>query len=107
MELWERHDFGGRSITLTGGVLGRSFSFEGTVMTNLDRTGSNDRASSIRIGGGYWMFCTDAGFEGTRRTFGPGDYASLPWDINDRISSGRGIHDQYPYKAPPAWVAQR
>jgi hypothetical protein len=86
---------------------GRTFAIEADVVSNLDRTGFNDRAASIRVEGGYWMFCSDAFFEGTCRTFGPGEYASLPWDINAKISSGRRIHDQYPYNAPPAWGASR
>jgi len=94
--LYEQPNFGGRSFVI-----------EGNVVPNLDRTGFNDRASSIRVEGGYWLFCTDAGFEGTCRTFGPGDYAALPWEINDKISSGRRIHDQYPYNAAPAWNAPR
>ncbi len=89
------------------GFGGRNFVIEGNVVGNLDRTGFNDRASSIRIEGGYWVFCTDAGFQGTCRTFGPGEYASLPWDINNKISSGRRISEQYPYNAPPAWGSSR
>jgi hypothetical protein len=89
------------------GFGGRSFVIEGDVVANLDRTGFNDRASSIRIEGGYWMFCSDAGFQGTCRTFGPGEYASLPWEVNNKISSGRRIHEQYPYNSPPAWGSQR
>ena len=90
-----------------GGFGGRTFVIEGDVISNLDRTGFNDRASSIRIEGGYWMFCTDAGFQGTCRTFGPGEYASLPWDITHKISSGRRIHDQYPYNGQPSWGGPR
>ncbi len=86
---------------------GRTFAIEGDVVSNLDRTGFNDRAASIRVEGGYWMFCGDAFFEGTCRTFGPGEYPSLPWDINAKISSGRRIHEQYPYNAPPAWGSSR
>jgi Beta/Gamma crystallin len=86
---------------------GRTFAIEGDVVSNLDRTGFNDRAASIRVEGGYWMFCSDAFFEGTCRTFGPGEYPSLPWDINAKISSGRRIHEQYPYNAPPAWGSSR
>jgi hypothetical protein len=48
-------------------------------------------------------FCTDTFFEGTCRTFGPSEYAQLPWDVNRKISSGRRIHEHYPYGAPPAW----
>ena len=29
-----------------------------------DNTGFNDRASSLRVEQGYWMFCSDANFEG-------------------------------------------
>lgn len=89
------------------GFGGRSFVIEGDVVSNMGRTGFNDRASSIRIEGGYWMFCTDAFFQGTCRTFGPGEYASLPWDITDKISSGRRIHEHYPYNAPPTWGSPR
>jgi hypothetical protein len=89
------------------GFAGRTFVIEGDVVPNLDRTGFNDRASSIRIEGGDWMFCTDAGFQGTCRSFGPGEYASLPWDGNNKISSGRRISEQYPYNAPPTWGSPR
>ena len=90
--LYEYPNFGGRSFTL-----------EGDVVANFDRTGFNDRASSLRVDGGYWLFCTDALFEGTCRTFGPGEYAQLPWEVNRKISSGRRIHEQYPYGAQPTW----
>jgi hypothetical protein len=90
--LYEYGNFGGRTLVV-----------EGNVVPDLDRTGFNDRASSIRIEGGYWMFCTDAGFQGTCRTFGPGEYPSLPWDVDNRISSGRRISEHYPYNSPPAW----
>jgi Beta/Gamma crystallin len=90
-----------------GGFGGRTFVIEGDVVSNLDRTGFNDRAASIRIEGGYWMFCTDAFFEGTCRTFGPGEYASLPWDVTNKISSGRRIHEQYPYNSQPSWGGPR
>ena len=85
------------------GFGGRTFVIEGDVVNNLDRTGFNDRASSIRIEGGYWMFCTDMNFQGTCRTFGPGEYASLPWDVDRKISSGRRIAEHYPYGGPPQW----
>ena len=82
---------------------GRSFAIEGDVVSNLADTGFNDRASSMRVEGGYWLFCTDARFEGTCRTFGPGEYASLPWDITNKISSGRRVSGRYPYNHAPNW----
>ena len=60
------------------------------------------RASSMRVERGYWMFCTDANFNGECRTFGPGDYPQLGW-FSNRISSGRRISNDYPYNAPPQW----
>ncbi|MBS0338827.1 MAG: beta/gamma crystallin family protein [Proteobacteria bacterium] len=57
----------------------------------------NDRASSLHVDSGYWIFCSDAGFRGECRTFGPGDYAQLPPELENRISSGRRISNEYPY----------
>jgi beta/gamma crystallin len=82
---------------------GRSFPIERNVVRNLDRTSFNDRAGSLRVERGYWIFCSDANFEGDCRTFGPGEYPNLPGDLNHRISSGRMINDTYPYSAPPVW----
>ena len=89
--IYEGANFGGRSYTVNTDYLG-----------NLDGTGFNDRASSLRVERGYWMFCTDANLQGDCRTFGPGDYPSLSW-FSNRISSGRRISNDYPYNAPPQW----
>ena len=95
---------GSRAILYEGpNLTGRSFVIGSEVMANLDGTGFNDRASSLRIEGGYWLFCTDAHFGGDCRTFGPGEYPTLPWGIDNRISSGRRIHGTYPYNASPNW----
>ncbi|MDQ2964022.1 MAG: beta/gamma crystallin family protein [Pseudomonadota bacterium] len=82
---------------------GRAFAIERNIVRNLEPTGFNDRAASLRVERGYWIFCSDANFEGECLTFGPGDYPNLPGELNRRISSGRMIHDRYPYSAPPAW----
>jgi hypothetical protein len=63
----------------------------------------NDSASSLRVDSGYWIFCSDANFRGECRTFGPGEYASLPRELNNRISSGRRISNEYPYSNTPNW----
>lgn len=89
--IYEGPNFSGRSYTVNTDFLG-----------NLDGTGFNDRASSLRVERGYWMFCTDANLQGDCRTFAPGDYASLSW-FSNRISSGRRIANDYPYNAPPQW----
>ena len=80
---------------------GRSFPIYDT-MPNLNTTGFNDRASSLHVESGYWIFCSDSEFRGECRTFGPGDYASLP-GMNNVISSGRQIASEYPYNDKPNW----
>ena len=80
---------------------GRPYVLNGT-MPNLGPTGFNDRASSLRVESGYWIFCSDSEFRGECRTFGPGDYASLP-GLNNTISSGRRISNEYPYSDRPDW----
>lgn len=92
----------GRATLYEGPNLsGRSYPLNGT-MRNLDTTGFNDRASSLHVESGYWIFCSDSEFRGECRTFGPGDYASLP-GMNDVISSGRRIANDYPYNDKPDW----
>jgi len=93
----------GAQATLYEGpnLSGRSYALNDT-MQNLGTTGFNDRASSLRVESGYWIFCTDAEFRGECRTFGPGDYPSLPGMYN-AISSGRRISNDYPYAGRPNW----
>lgn len=95
---------GGTRVVLYEGpnFQGRSYTVSQDVMRNLGSTGFNDRASSMRVEQGYWMFCSDADFAGDCRTFGPGDYPSLSW-LSNKISSGRRISNDYPYNAPPRW----
>ena len=82
--LFERPNFGGRSV-----VIDRS------AISDLQWVGFNDRAASIRVESGTWMFCTDASFRGECRTFGPGEYAWLPRDVDRRIASARRVSDVY------------
>ena len=85
------------------GFQGRSLVIDRPTVRNLEDYNFNDRASSLRVESGYWMFCSDANFEGECRTFGPGDYATLPPDLQNRISSARRISNEYPYREPPNW----
>jgi hypothetical protein len=102
-------DFGGwgsgaRALLYEGPNLsGRTYVIDNEVMPNLDAARFNDRASSLRVEGGYWVFCSDINFRGECLTFGPGDYPTLPWSLNNRISSGRRISEQYPYSQSPSW----
>ena len=84
------------------GFRGRSFTADQSVQ-NFANIGFNDRASSLRIEGGYWIFCSDANFNGECLTFGPGDYPTLSWGLNNRISSGRRVQSTYPYSQYPTW----
>jgi hypothetical protein len=81
---------GGRSsITVyeDSNYRGRSMTFNGEV-SNLDRTGMNDRISSMRLRG-RWEVCTDAYFRGSCRVI-DGDERNLGSSgFNDRISSLR------------------
>jgi hypothetical protein len=85
------------------GLQGRSIAIDSAVVRNLADLNFNDRASSVRIESGYWMLCSDANFEGECRTFGPGDYGTLPPELQNRVSSARRISNQYPYREQPRW----
>ena len=89
--LFSRPDFTGRPFPL--GNEGAS-NLEGMF---------NDRAASLKVDRGYWIFCSDANFGGECRTFGPGEYPTLPPELDRRISSGRRISNDYPYSQAPSW----
>ena len=72
-------------------------------LRDLGNTGFNDRAQSMRVERGYWIFCSDADFQGTCRTFGPGSYPRLGYGLDNRVSSARRISEDYPYNGPPRW----
>ena len=74
---------------------GQSFAINWSELPNLNRMGFSDRAASMRIEEGYWMFCTDAQFQGDCRTLGPGEYARLPRDVDRRIASVRRVNEVY------------
>lgn len=51
----------------------------------------NDRASSIIVSEGVWELCTDAGYAGQCRLYGPGRYADLGYGLDGQISSARVV----------------
>ena len=95
---------GRASATLFSGsnLTGRAYALGGDGAGNLDGL-FNDRASSLLVDRGYWIFCSDANFGGECRTFGPGEYPVLPRELDNRISSGRRISNAYPYTDSPNW----
>jgi len=99
----ERMISGARATLFSGPNLsGRAFQLGAEGSSNLDGL-FNDRASSLRVERGYWIFCSDANFGGECRTFGPGDYQLLPPQLDGRISSGRRISNDYPCSGSPNW----
>jgi uncharacterized protein YcfJ len=73
------------------GFQGRSFSSQQRV-PSMDRSGLNDRASSVIVVGQRWQACEDAGFRGRCTVLRPGQYPSLTaMGLNDRISSVRPL----------------
>lgn len=95
---------GSRAVLFSGTNLsGQAYVVSATGVRNLDSSGFNDKARSLRVESGYWIFCTDSNYEGDCHTYGPGDYASLPGGQNHSISSGRRISSSYPYRSSPQW----
>lgn len=73
------------------GFQGRSFTTQQRV-GNLERSGFNDRASSVVVTGQRWQACEDARFDGRCIVLRPGQYPSLTaMGLEDRISSVRPL----------------
>ena len=82
---YEREDFAGRTFTAENQV------------SNFERTGFNDRASSAVVLRGRWEVCEDAGFSGRCVVLRPGRYASLAaLSMNKSISSVRMVSRNMP-----------
>jgi len=92
LTLFGRPDFRGRSLTIDRALV-RDFS----------NVGFDNNASSLRVADGYWLLCSGTNFEGDCRTFGPGEYASLPRELENHVSSARKISETYPYGNRPNW----
>ncbi|MDB5955518.1 beta/gamma crystallin-related protein [Ramlibacter sp.] len=73
------------------GFQGRSFTTQQRV-ASMDRSGLNDRASSVVVVGQRWEACEDTRFAGRCTVLRPGQYPSLQaMGLNDRISSVRPL----------------
>lgn len=85
------------------GFAGRSFTTDRPV-SNLERAGFNDTASSVVVRGGWWEVCNDRRYGGACATLRPGSYANLAaMGLNDRISSVRPVDAQYSRNPPPLY----
>jgi uncharacterized protein YcfJ len=88
------------------GFQGRSFTTR-VAVTDFQRWGFNDRASSVVVSSDRWEACQDAGFKGHCVVLRPGQYPSLAaMGLNDRISSVRTVGrnariDDGRYAPPP------
>jgi uncharacterized protein YcfJ len=73
------------------GFQGRSFSTQKQV-GNFEKSGFNDRASSVVVLNERWEVCQDARFDGQCVVLRPGRYPSLAaMGLNDRVSSVRMV----------------
>ena len=88
------------------GFRGRSFTTD-TRVGNMDRSGFNDRASSVVVDRGRWEVCEDARFEGRCVILRRGSYDSLrQMGLDNRISSvrpvgqGQAAYEPEPIAAP-------
>ena len=76
------------------GFHGRSFSTQQRT-ASLERSGLNDRASSVIVAGQRWQACDDQQWRGRCVVLRPGQYPSLQAiGLNDRISSIRPVSDR-------------
>ena len=74
------------------GFEGRSFTTEQQI-SNFERFGFNDRASSVVVVHDRWEICDDARFGGRCVVLRPGSYPSLAaMGMNDRVSSARTVN---------------
>ena len=80
--LFEGANFEGRNMTLRGEV------------DNLDRSGFNDRTSSIIVRDGVWEVCVDAYFQGGCTRLRPGEYPQLDGRFDRTISSLRVVEER-------------
>ncbi len=89
------------------GFRGRTFAANGEVR-NFERSGFNDRASSVVVERGRWEVCEDARFNGRCVVLRRGSYDSLRgMGMENRISSVRRVDERrnYDNEAPQALAA--
>ncbi len=93
-------------VTTVPASTGRAYLYEdpnfGGAWVAVDRGRANDldwanftnpanRATSVRVESGTWLFCTDMAFQGDCRVLGPGEYPQLSGLLTAGISSARQV----------------
>ena len=81
--LYQHPNFRGRAVVVTQ-----------SEMPQLDAAFLDSGAKSIRVESGRWVFCSNVNYAGECRTFVPGEYARLPWEV-DRVASGHQLPERY------------
>ncbi len=89
--VYEKQDFGGRVLTVQED------------MSDLGRSGFNDRISSVEVFGAHWEICRDRGFAGPCIVLREGRYPSLAsMGLENRVSSIRElVRDNGPGSSAP------
>jgi len=85
------------------GFQGQQFTASGAV-PNFERSGFNDRASSMIVQRGKWEVCEHQNYQGECRILRPGQYPSLSaMGLNNKISSFRRVDGKpsHAYAPPP------
>lgn len=90
---WRRHEHergprGMLELFTQPGLHGNSMRLEGD-SEDFGRIGFNDRGYSLQIEAGNWELCSDAGYRGNCRVFGPGRYRDLGYGLAGQVSSAR------------------
>lgn len=83
VELFGRADFRGPSVAINRDIW--------NLERNLERRGMDERVSSVIVNEGRWELCTERGFEGRCRVFGPGEYRRLGPRFEDNVNSLRRV----------------
>jgi hypothetical protein len=78
IELFNGEAFRGRGVTLERDA------------RDLDRFGLDERVSSMIVHEGTWEICSEAGYDGRCRTYGPGRYPTLG-RMSNQIGSVRRV----------------
>ncbi|MDZ7951334.1 beta/gamma crystallin-related protein [Nostoc sp. DedQUE09] len=88
-----------KAATIQGGASAQVFTdanFSGLASTIFsddiglfDLNNFNDKISSIKVFSGQWTFWSDANYSGVGIILNPGDYATIPPEFNDVISSAK------------------